>query len=69
MYLEPLTTFVFLVLYSISLLVAYQRGSHYMKQRYSNLINRLHRQYVTEINRASNLLDSLNDAEKNSYWD
>jgi len=69
MYLDPLTTFVFLILYSVCLLVAYQRGCNHVKAKYSSLINRLHRQYVTEINRTSDLLDSLDDIENNSYWD
>ena len=63
MYLDALTTFFFLILYLVSLLAAYQRGSHDMKKRYSSLIRRLHKQYVTEINGVSNLLDPLYDIE------
>jgi len=67
MYLDPLTTLVFLTLYSISLIIAYQKGKHYMKARYSSLINRLHRHYVAEMNSVSNLLDSLDDIENPNY--
>jgi hypothetical protein len=68
MYLDSLTTFVFLFLYSASVLTAYHRGGHDMKAKYSSLINRLHRQYFTEMNRESDLLDFLDDMENNIYW-
>jgi len=63
MYIDTLTTFVFLSLYLVSLIIVYRKGSRDMKVRYSSLINRLHREYVAEMSRTSNILDSLDDIE------
>jgi len=63
MYIDTLTTFVFLSLYLVSLIIVYRKGSSDMKVRYSSLINRLHREYVAEMSRTSNILDSLDDIE------
>ena len=63
MFIGIFTTFVFLILYLVSLIAAYRQGGRAMKVRYSSLINRLHKGYIVEMSRGSNILDSLDDIE------
>jgi hypothetical protein len=52
-------------IYIIGLYIAYIRGKNSMKSKYSELINRLHKQYAAENSSRNRLLDILDDMEEN----
>ena len=67
MTLDPLAIILTLIIYGAGLFVAYRRGAQDTRRRYSDLINRLHKQYNLELNKENSLLLELWDMEK-SKW-
>ena len=64
MTLDPIAVILTLIIYGAGLFVAYRRGAHDTKKRYSELINRLHKQYNLELNKENPLILELWDMEK-----
>lgn len=48
--MDPIFTLSSLIIYGAGLFLVYKKGENDTKRRYSELINRLHRQYNIEMN-------------------
>ena len=48
--MDPIFTLSLLLIYGVCLFLVYKKGENDTKRRYSELINRLHKQYMIEMN-------------------
>jgi len=66
MYLDPVSSIAFVLLYILGLIIVYRKGRLDMKANYADLIGKLHRRYSEDLTFRSDVLDNLDDIE--DHW-